>query len=245
MANPRQRRKARSSSHKPVSHSRRAKKLLKKTPPIRGPKLLQDAWDKHKTVRQNYEALGLVHTLNPLASGGVEYDATKSSSLPNTTSTYEPSHSSEAGPSASSTPPIPKGYGRIIRDTDGNVVRVELGTNDEQNAVESSDEHDVPGLDDPELDKQVITNWVTELGGGRGTGAAIVHSLEQLPHKSSKSGPRYTSSMETQYLTRLVRRHGEDVESMARDARLNPEQRTVGELRRGIRRAGGARLGRC
>jgi nucleolar protein 16 len=32
MANPRQRRKARSSSHKPVSHSRRAKKLLKKQP---------------------------------------------------------------------------------------------------------------------------------------------------------------------------------------------------------------------
>lgn len=32
MANPRQRRKARSSSHRPVSLSRRAKKNLKKTP---------------------------------------------------------------------------------------------------------------------------------------------------------------------------------------------------------------------
>jgi nucleolar protein 16 len=74
MVNPRQRRKVRS-SHKPVHHSRQAKKLLKKQPralgfflemsalptlilifdthqAIRGPKALQEAWDKHKTVRQ-------------------------------------------------------------------------------------------------------------------------------------------------------------------------------------------------
>ncbi|KAH9060100.1 hypothetical protein EDB87DRAFT_1551613, partial [Lactarius vividus] len=71
MANPRQRRKARS-SQKPVRHSRQAKKLLKKQPPIRGPKALRDAWDKHKTVRQNYAALGLAASLNPRASGGAE-----------------------------------------------------------------------------------------------------------------------------------------------------------------------------
>jgi nucleolar protein 16 len=53
------------------------------------------------------------------------------------------------------------------------------------------------------------------------------------------AGPRHASSLETLYLTRLVRKHGEDVESMVRDRRLNPEQRTAGELRRGIRRAGG------
>jgi hypothetical protein len=76
MANPRQRRKTRS-SHKPVHQSRQAKKLLKKQPralgflidmsalptpilifdihqAIRGPKGLQEAWDKHKTVRQKY-----------------------------------------------------------------------------------------------------------------------------------------------------------------------------------------------
>lgn len=78
MANPRQRRKARSGSHKAVRHSNNAKKNLKKQPrqssicillcqrnyvelvslylavAIRGPKVLQDAWDKHKTVRQKY-----------------------------------------------------------------------------------------------------------------------------------------------------------------------------------------------
>ncbi|EEB92758.1 hypothetical protein MPER_08686 [Moniliophthora perniciosa FA553] len=72
MANPRQRRKARSSSYRPVSHSKNAKRNLKKMPPIRAPKVLQEAWDKRKTVRQNYAALGLIHDLNPSASGGAE-----------------------------------------------------------------------------------------------------------------------------------------------------------------------------
>jgi nucleolar protein 16 len=39
------------------------------------------------------------------------------------------------------------------------------------------------------------------------------------------------------YLERLVKKHGGDVERMAKDRKLNPEQRTVGELRRGLRRA--------
>jgi nucleolar protein 16 len=64
-------------------------------------------------------------------------------------------------------------------------------------------------------------------------------ALEKLSSSLSASGPRHTSSLETLYLERLVRKHGEDVENMARDRRLNPEQRTPGELRRGIRRAGG------
>jgi nucleolar protein 16 len=40
-------------------------------------------------------------------------------------------------------------------------------------------------------------------------------------------------------LARLVARHGEDVEAMARDRKLNPDQRTVGELTRLIKKAGG------
>jgi len=213
--------------------------MLKKTPPIRGPKLLQDAWDKHKTVRQNYAALGLVHTLNPLASGGAEHDPTKSSNLP---TTFEHPHSdSSQAASTSPTAHIPRGYGKIIRDSDGNVVRVELGADDQDQAERPADGDEIQGLRDPEMDKQMMTNWVTELGGGRGSGAAIVQSLEKFSSSSSTSGPRYTSSLETLYLSRLVRRH-EDVENMARDRRLNPEQRTAGELRRGIRRAGGAGL---
>jgi len=54
----------------------------------------------------------------------------------------------------------------------------------------------------------------------------------------SGTGPRHASTGEVAYLERLVERYGGDVEHMARDRKLNPEQRTVGELRRGLRRAG-------
>jgi len=51
--------------------------------------------------------------------------------------------------------------------------------------------------------------------------------------------PRFLSEGEAGYLRRLVGRHGEDVEAMARDRKLNPDQRTVGELRRLMKKAGG------
>ena len=45
------------------------------------------------------------------------------------------------------------------------------------------------------------------------------------------------------YLLRLMARHGTDVAAMARDRRLNLDQRTEGELRRGLRRSGLFSLG--
>ena len=50
---------------------------------------------------------------------------------------------------------------------------------------------------------------------------------------------RHTSKGERGVLRALVSKHGEDVEAMARDRRANVEQRTAGELRRAIRKAGG------
>jgi hypothetical protein len=45
---------------------------------------------------------------------------------------------------------------------------------------------------------------------------------------------RKVSETERRYLSRLVEKHGTDVEGMARDVGLNYEQRTVGVLRRGL-----------
>ena len=55
---------------------------------------------------------------------------------------------------------------------------------------------------------------------------------------------RFTSGGESGYLRRLVQKHGQDFGAMARDRKLNPDQRTAGELRRAIEKAGGfAELG--
>ncbi|KAF8136112.1 ribosome biogenesis protein Nop16 [Boletus edulis] len=128
MANPRQRRKARSSSHKAVSHSKRAKRLQKKMPSIRGPKALQDAWDPSKTVRQNYLALGLEHDLNPNSSGGSEVNITRAID----TNTRRPQQTTSSDDLRSSVlQGLPRGFGRIIRDSSGDVVRVELPSDED------------------------------------------------------------------------------------------------------------------
>jgi Ribosome biogenesis protein Nop16 len=50
--------------------------------------------------------------------------------------------------------------------------------------------------------------------------------------------PRHSSAGELTYLQRLLTRHGTNVAAMAVDHGLNYEQRTEGELRRGLYRAG-------
>uniref|UniRef100_A0A0W0FZQ4 Nucleolar protein 16 n=1 Tax=Moniliophthora roreri TaxID=221103 RepID=A0A0W0FZQ4_MONRR len=182
MANPRQRRKVRSSSYRPVSHSKNAKRNLKKMPPIRAPKVLQEAWNKRKTVRQNYAALGLIHDLNPSASGGAEIievdvdqeeyvvaifikrlsfivEISARASGPESSSSR-----SDVRPNGSrSGDSIPKGYGRIIRDEDGNILRIELAEEEKNLSPAGNKNVDMEQLE-PELDEAVKEKWIQDLG---------------------------------------------------------------------------------
>ncbi|KAL4065388.1 ribosome biogenesis protein Nop16 [Scleroderma citrinum] len=236
MANPRQRRK-RKSSHKPVSQSKRAKKLLKKMPTIRGPKALQEAWDKTKTVRQNYLALGLQHTLNPISTGGSEVDIRYT---PKEVESQLPSHScreEEIGFSSAVKKDVRKGFGRIIRDESGRVIGVELAEEEEPEVESTSGSIEMPGPASIDVGQHA---WVQ--GGGENAMKPeenhVIESLEVLVASGQKKA-RHTSEGEKLYLARLVRRYGDDYERMGRDRRLNPEQRTVGELKRAVTRAGG------
>jgi len=241
MANPRQRRKSRSSSHKPVHQSRRAKKILKKQPAIRGPKVLQEAWDKRKTVRQNYAALGLAASLNPRTSGGVERVATSSEEQQNADdgvdmACTEAQNSSKRKSNAGD---IPKGHGRIVRDAEGNIIGLELGDEEEEAAaadvMQGQLVEDRASAITPET-----SSWVSL---GRDPGQAKSHTdvVEALEKVSSSSGrvPRFSSTSEVLCLQRLISRYQEDVDAMAHDRKLNPDQRTAGELNRAIRKAGG------
>jgi len=242
MANPRQRSKKRSGSFRPVRQSKHAKKNLKKQPPIRGPKILQDSWDKHKTVKQNYDALGLVTTLKPNESGGTEHK--KYGRLADETS---PSTSTRGDPKGvvvlSTGGKIPVGYGRILRDEQGNAVDIELAEEDDETMDTDRNVGTMDEMDPGYLDEK-STIW-TQLGAHTATGTrrpnSVVQELEKIcEDKTRKRGaPRFLSEGEIGYLTVLVGRHGEDVEAMARDRKLNPDQRTAGELRRLIERAGG------
>ncbi|KAG5645912.1 hypothetical protein DXG03_005059 [Asterophora parasitica] len=243
MANPRQRRKARSSSYKAVSHSKHAKKNLKKMPPIRGPKILQESWDATKTVRQNYAALGLIHDLNPSAAGGVEplegrQDIGEDIPVASTSQLEQPTQT-------------PKGFGKIIRDEAGNVLRIEMPDDEDEAPTENPQDMEMA---EPDVESAVLGTWVTDMGGGEksksaGRDSKVVKALERISAPVnqnsttlgvplSTSGPRHASSGEVAYLERLVGKYGGDVERMARDRKLNPEQRTAGALRRALKKAG-------
>ncbi|KAH9180310.1 ribosome biogenesis protein Nop16-domain-containing protein [Lactarius sanguifluus] len=229
MANPRQRRKARS-SQQPVRHSRQAKKLLKKQPPIRGPKALRDAWDKHKTVRQNYAALGLAASLNPRASGGAERAAPVTQAR---TATNEVAfiNGSEPAPlmSGGGSNGAPSGLGRITRDETGQVVAIETG--DDIGAPLPTRERDL--VEEPAaILPSECHSWIS-FGHMPGTEDPIIR-VHSVPVVS-----RFSSKGEVTFLQKLISRHGSDVEAMARDRKLNPDQRTEGEIRRAIRRASG------
>ncbi|KAK2467036.1 hypothetical protein APHAL10511_001294 [Amanita phalloides] len=230
MANPRQRRKARSSSHRPVSLSLRAKKNLKKTRPIRGPKVLQDAWDRKKTVKQNYAALGLVHTLNPTASGGEELLSTR------VTSSTLLESDDHGIPDVVA---IPQGFGRITRDEAGNVVQITLTSEETEGLFKDSSEV----MKETEIGQNANAKWVTNLGKHGDMLLQIrnnvtIEALEDMSVKNTRAEARHASQGEIKYLERLTEKYGNDVEQMARDRKLNNEQRTAGELRRGLRKSG-------
>jgi nucleolar protein 16 len=62
--------------------------------------------------------------------------------------------------------------------------------------------------------------------------------LENLAAATSER-QRHSSVGERWYLERLAKKYGDDMHKMALDRRLNPEQKTIGELKRAITKAGG------
>ncbi|KAF8604615.1 hypothetical protein BDV93DRAFT_605917 [Ceratobasidium sp. AG-I] len=261
MANPRQRRKARSSSHVAVKQSRKAGKNLRKHPAIKGSKLLQDAWDKKKTVRQNYEALGLAHSLNPVAQGGAEGPVT-----PATTGST-PALAPEPAIASTSSAAIPQGFGKIIRDENGAVLRIELPEETEEASASAAQSKkkgksrasetwgDAMDDSDEEAEKMIppeASSWLLVGGGapkqetksdGLGIsrqkeGKPLIAALEKLSASAVKT-PRHASGHEVVWLKDLVAVHGRDINAMAHDLKRNVWQKTPGELKRAINKAGG------
>ena len=105
--------------------------------------------------RVSYEALGLVASLNPTASGGVERPLNYAGKSPATDApgTPEASTSQQVTNTQSS---VPKGYGRIVRDKDGNIVDVVLPEEEEPSAPIDGSIEDVL---DPSQDEQTAP-WV-------------------------------------------------------------------------------------
>jgi len=134
---------------------------------------------------------------------------------------------------ASSLTTIPRGKGRIIRDTEGNITGFTLGDEaPEELEEEESGPKAVPMPDHPSA---TVVFAKTD----------VVRALEHLSaSRSSTKITRHASSHEVTWLKTLVMAYGSDTEAMSKDLKRNIWQKTPGELRRALQKAGGvAKLG--
>ena len=125
--------------------------------------LLCTIWLIYNCLCDSYDALGLVATLKPNESGGTEHNQhgrSKEETIPSTSTRGDPKGVAEL----SSGGKIPGGYGRILRDEQGNAVDIEfadedVGTMDTDENVETMDAY---------VDEKSVTIW-TQLGGRTAT----------------------------------------------------------------------------
>jgi len=127
-------------------------------------------------ICDSYDALGLVATLKPIDSGGTEhrkYGKLQDETSPSTSTRGDPKGIAELSVGAK----IPVGYGRIIRDEQGNAVDIELA--DEEDDGETLDTgRDVETMDHAYLDEKSASTW-TQLGAHTATRAMRINSVVQ------------------------------------------------------------------
>ncbi|KYK61601.1 nucleolar protein 16 [Drechmeria coniospora] len=203
----------------------------------RGNNIIAQNWDKKETLAQNYRRLGLVARLKA-PTGGVEKKLAGVASQASETS----------GPFAIAS--IDKAViseAKVERDADGNIVRV-LGLgrsdnplNDPLALLESDDDDD----DDDERDDRAVAvnqhghddaEWggIADQEAQAGAATDVVRSLIEQSHNSAPKKPRHQSEAETEWLAKLVAKHGDDTRAMAWDRTLNPMQQTAADLAKRI-----------
>ncbi|MCJ1311749.1 Nucleolar protein 16 [Agyrium rufum] len=205
-----QKKKNRSSISK-VKHKPKSKRLQ-----VKGNTIVAQNWDKHLTLAQNYQRLGLVARLKG-RSGGVERFASDIKSTDNI--------------KAQSSDPLDV---RSQRSQTPAVARIERNpVTGENRVVRSEPERDNP-LNDPlnEITEDSSlrpdqSNEISEAGG-------IIRELEEQAKYDIKKRPRQQSQREEEWLAALHEKHGENYGAMFRDQKLNLNQQSEGDLKRRI-----------
>ncbi|KAF5330910.1 hypothetical protein D9619_005844 [Psilocybe cf. subviscida] len=141
--------------------------------------------------------MGLVVTLDPSAHGGVEkplgVGADDSMAVDETSQNANvagPSTVPQKTTSTSKSSSVPSGFGKIIRDAEGNVLRIELPTEEEEEEQEVKEqEMDMEEELESRMDADVRAKWSTNFSGstavqgaaGKGKAKTEVVGSECLP----------------------------------------------------------------
>ncbi|EQB52119.1 ribosome biogenesis protein Nop16 [Colletotrichum gloeosporioides Cg-14] len=197
----------------------RPKKLLN---PL-GNDIIAKNWNKKETLTQNYRRLGLTARLrNP--TGGVE----------KTLSEVERIKSAKPAPSPFDIAPMEQAVvdeARVERDENGKIVRIHYSKSSRANPLNDP-------LNDIEADSDDDEEEETEEWGGIDDESRpeVIRLLEKEASRGELKKPRHMSQQEKEWLERLIAKHGDNAEAMARDRKLNPMQQTSADIARRLRR---------
>ena len=232
MANPRQRRKQRSTKSK---LTRRTADRLKKVNVV-GSAVIARHWDKTKTLAQNYAALGLVSDPNARPSSKpvakpIDVDDGEGEREQGVVGEVDENglHENEA---------------IIQRDASGNVVGIVYSKLDitQQPQPTTSGAY----LSDSESDDGAVASTTTlqsrrkRRGQKLATSDAIVEleAAAAAAEEAEQVGKvRHVSQGESRWLESIVAKYGDDYKRAARDRRLNPMQQTPADIRARVLKA--------
>ncbi|KAH7363161.1 Nop16-like protein [Plectosphaerella cucumerina] len=202
---------------------RQANKLKKPLNP-RGNSIIAQNWDKNETLTQNYRRIGLTSRLKT-PSGGIEKFVRNVGKAPKQTRLDPLGIKSIDRAVVTSA--------RVERDADGKIVKIHMPEDsgrppranplndplrqfDSDSEDEDEDEEEWGGVEDDENKPEVL------------------RMLEEEAARPELKKPRHQSEQETEWLEKLIKRHGDNYEAMAWDRKLNPMQQTAGDLRRRV-----------
>lgn len=142
-----------------------------------------------------------------------------------------------------------KGMGRIVRDESGKVIDIIEGEAPSDNEdTEMSNPWGKLGEggndNDPQELKDLEKKSALKISGfpkPKGKTNEVIKQLEEM-EKSEKPVKRHTSLGKNKWLVDLLEKYGEDYQGMSKDKHLNLLQKTEGEIKRSVKKAGGREM---
>ncbi|KAI8330811.1 ribosome biogenesis protein Nop16 [Choanephora cucurbitarum] len=187
-------------------NTRRTADRHKKRVTIHGNPIIKKNWDKKLTLKQNYEKLGLLTSLNGETGGKekmkpdapVEVEAeTEPKDLKDMTEEEIEQLKKTLNP----------GEGLIQRDDEGNIVRIIVG--------EKKSHDEILDAEVPKVEAKTD----------------VVRQLEELA-ANAVHHEKYQSEYETDWVQKLISKHGDDYKAMFWDKELNIYQQTAAQLKK-------------
>lgn len=182
--------------------------------------------DRSLTLEQNYKRLGLSTKLNSSIAGPKKIKGR------GTVSTGEKHDSLAIAPTNLQATAKPQEV-RVERDPEtGRILRVIHAEEEETNNNPLNDPlNDLSDDGDPSVGEKH-----PHAGANNIVAQLEAQAVKEAEIEAKRKRPRQQSSREEEWMARLVAAHGDDVEAMFKDRKLNPMQQSQGDIARRLKK---------